>query len=100
MFHTSLLAPYHKNSIDGRVQPPPPSVVIDGDEEYEIESIVDSRKRHGTVQYLVKWVGYPLDEKSDWIDKDGLCHAKELLQEYLDKTRHTPAPKRRKTKSN
>ncbi|RZK29128.1 MAG: hypothetical protein EOO61_21125 [Hymenobacter sp.] len=94
VFHTSLLAPYHQNEIDGRVQPPPPSVVIDGDKEYEIEAIVDQRKRYGTVQYLVKWVGYPLDEKSDWINKDGLEHAKEILQEYLDKRNNLPAPKR------
>ena len=95
VFHTSLLTPYHDNNFDDRVQPPPPPVVVDGDEEYEIEKNVAERKRYGIKQYLVKWVGYPLDEKSDWINEDGLCHAKELLKEYISKNPQ-PASKRRK----
>ena len=69
VFHTSLLTPYNANKMEGRVQPPPPPVVVDGDEEYKIEKIVSSCKHYGTVQYLVKWVGYPLDKKSDWINE-------------------------------
>ena len=79
------------------MQPPPPPVVVDGDEEYEIEKIVAKRKRYGKKQYIVKWVSYPLDEKSDWINEDGLCHAKELLKEYTSNNTQ-PASKRRKRK--
>ena len=96
VFHTSLLTPYHENNIDGRVQPPPPAVVIDGDEEYEIESVVARRKHYGNIQYLVKWVGYPLNEKDNWISEDGLCHAQELLQDFLDGPNNKPLNKRRK----
>ena len=54
VFHTSLLTPYHANTIADRVQPPPPAVVIEGDKEYKIEKIVDQRKRYGRTQYLVQ----------------------------------------------
>ena len=57
VFHT-LLTPYCQNTFDNCVQPLLPAVVIDGNKEYEIEKIVDSRVCYGHTQYLVKWVGY------------------------------------------
>ena len=42
VFHASLLEIYHESTISGRSQPTPPFVEIDGCEEYEVESILDS----------------------------------------------------------
>lgn len=42
VFHVSLLSPYQA---DGRVQPPPPPLEIDGDLEYEVENVLDHRDR-------------------------------------------------------
>lgn len=39
--------------------PPPPIRRPDG-EEYEVERILDERRRKGKKQYLVKWVGIPI----------------------------------------
>ena len=95
IFHTSLLTPYRANQFADRVQEPPAPVVIDGDEEYEIERIVDYRKQRGNVQYLVKWLGYPLDKKNDWISEDGLCHAQDLLADFCNNYKSQPPNKRR-----
>jgi len=97
VFHTSLLTPYKMNTLDNRVQPPPPPVIIDGDEEFEIEKVVDCRKRYNRTQYLVKWTGYPVDEKNNWIDEDGLDNAQDILDEFLS-TYKPPKPKRKKKK--
>lgn len=32
---------------------------VDDDEEYEIEEILDCRKRNNVTEYFVKWKGYP-----------------------------------------
>ena len=96
VFHTSLLTPYHANTIDGRAQPPSPAVIIDGDEEYEIECIVNVRRYYNKLQYLVKWVGYPIDERNDWYDEDGLVHAQALLKEFKSSHNLPPAKRRRK----
>jgi hypothetical protein len=40
VFHVSLLEPYRES---GRVQPPPPPVEMEGDLEYEVESILEHR---------------------------------------------------------
>ncbi|QRV96834.1 hypothetical protein RhiJN_24852 [Ceratobasidium sp. AG-Ba] len=37
---------------------PPAEVTPNGEEEYEVEKILDSRKQHTQVQYLVHWKGY------------------------------------------
>ena len=63
----------------------PPPDLIDGEEEYEIEEILQSRK-HGRgrkIQYLVKWQGYP-DSENQWVDWDDL-HADEALADFKRK---------------
>jgi hypothetical protein len=61
-FYISLLEPYNN-----RTRPPPDllkiideSADIEGNEEWEIEEILSSRKVKGKVLYQVKWKGYPL----------------------------------------
>jgi hypothetical protein len=46
-------------------------ILVDGEEEYSVEKILDSRKfgRRRRLQYLVKWEGYP-DSDNMWVDKD------------------------------
>jgi len=56
--------------------------LIDGEEEYEVERIVNSRRfgRRRQVQYLVHWKGYPeLDDQ--WILWQDL-NAPELVVEF------------------
>jgi hypothetical protein len=61
-FHVSLLEPYN----NGTRAPPELLKIIDesedieGNEEWEIEEILVSRKVKGKVLYRVKWKGYPL----------------------------------------
>ena len=40
-----------------RADPPPPTLV-EGQEEYEVEKVLDSRIRYRRMEYLVKWRGY------------------------------------------
>ena len=62
VFHTSLLRPAAPDdlALPGQIQPPPPPVEVNGNPEYLIESIEDSRYfgRNRTVKYFVKWQGH------------------------------------------
>jgi hypothetical protein len=51
----------------------PAPELIEGEEEYSIEKILDSRwfGRRWRLQYLVKWEGYP-DSDNMWVDKDDI----------------------------
>ena len=82
MFHIDLLTPYHKTTIHGPNFMQPPPDLINGEEEYEVEEILDSRK-HGQgrkVQYLVKWKGYPSSD-NQWVNWDDM-HADEALAKF------------------
>jgi hypothetical protein len=37
---------------------PPPITLVDGEEEYEVEAILDSRMRYNHLEYLLKFKGY------------------------------------------
>jgi Chromo (CHRromatin Organisation MOdifier) domain len=82
VFHASLLTPYKETEEHGDnfVQPPPE--VIDGQEEYEVEQIMNSRQigHAQKLQYLLCWKGY-LHAHNSWQDATEV-HAPELVKEY------------------
>src|SRR5260221_10847184 len=62
----SNICPYHPDLIlEHLLDPHSNLVLIDGSEEYEVESIVDSRYRYQHLHYLVKFKGWP-DSNSEW----------------------------------
>ena len=74
------------SAIPGRTTDPPPPVQIDGDLEFEITEILDTkidRRRRCKLLYLVRWAGYEgTDEETSWITADELAHAKELVKDF------------------
>jgi hypothetical protein len=94
VFHASLLEPHHPNSLPSRstLTPPPPIVNSDGEEEYEVSSILDSRLFRGKLQYLADWVGYGPEERSwtsasDFHDDDPIVV--EFHREHPDRPSRT-----------
>jgi hypothetical protein len=65
VFHVSLLEPYKETTIPNRHQEPPPPTEVEGEDEYEIEKILDARLWRNQKQYLVKWQGYT-DADNTW----------------------------------
>ena len=52
--------------IPGRQSYPPPDLVlVDGEEEYEVEVVINSRMFRGRLQYLIHWKGYSY-EHNNW----------------------------------
>ena len=68
VFHASQLHPYKETDIHGANFTDPAPELIEGEEEYEVESVQDVR-RHGKarqLQYLIKWKGYS-DAHNSWV---------------------------------
>ena len=58
VFRVTLLKPYNADTIVEHVQhDPPPPIVCDRVEEYEVEWILDSQVFRGRLEYLVHWKG-------------------------------------------
>lgn len=103
VFHVSLLEPKKPDNF-GRQAEPQPAIVIDEEEEYEVEEILNSRIYRNKVQYLIKWKGYSMEENT-WQSLADVQHAKEAIEHFHtqnpaavrfapDKT--APAPKKPK----
>ena len=85
VFHAGLLVPYRITKEHGPDYPRPPPDVVDGEEEYEVEAILNHRSTRRRRQYLVVWKGLPSHENS-WEPEGHLKHAQTILQAY--KKRH------------
>jgi len=67
----------------------PPPIIIDGEAEWEVEEILDSRWHRRRFQYLVKWKGYGREHNS-W-ESTSKVFAPELTAEFHRK--HSGAPR-------
>lgn len=91
VFHTVKLRPYQPDSIEGRPVPKRPNPVIkNGQPEWDVEYIKNSRIRYKKLEYLVKWKGYP-QEESTWEPKENLKNAKQAISDFHKA--HPQAPK-------
>jgi transposase InsO family protein len=79
VFHVSRLSPWHDNGL--HKPPPPEPVVVQGEEEYEVDSIIDSRVYRHQLQYLVCWKGYGEGENT-WEPAKNLSHAKKAIAKF------------------
>jgi len=82
VFHTSKLAQYSESTIHGQKSTAPPLTLIQGQEEWEVERVLDLRQRHGKNEYLVRWKGYTQGDDT-WEPEENLQNAGKKLQEYL-----------------
>ncbi len=81
-FHVSLLEPYH-NRDGGDASEPfmQAPELIDDDELWEVEEVIDKVKNKEGVWYKVKWTGWG-EEYNQWLPDSELDGANELTRAY------------------
>ena len=87
VFHVSQLEPAIPNTILNCVQPPPLPIEIEGEPEYKIAEILDSKinwcHHNCKLLYLVRWLGYEgMDEETSWLLATELGHASNLVSDF------------------
>jgi hypothetical protein len=85
VFHATLLRPYKENETYGQNFTQPPPELLEGEEVYEIETILNHRKRGRGYQYYVKWRGYPISDAT-WEPEHSFSDDGDILTHY--KLRH------------
>ena len=89
VFNIVKLTPALEDPIQGQQpQPPPLPKIIDGEEEWVVEEILDSRVVNCKLRYLVKWEGFGIEHNSCefWDD----IHALDLVANFHQKHSGTP----------
>lgn len=91
VFHVSLLKPFHDGRAAFPLRPmpdrPPPDILPDGEEAWEVERILNKRERRvgrdrsKRVEYLVKWKGYA-DHDNTWEPVSNLRYAQGRIEEF------------------
>jgi len=71
----------YKPQVEGQKKTPPKLVIIEGEEKFEIEKIINKRTVRGKKKFLVRWKGYTAEEDT-WESRENLENAKELVEEY------------------
>ena len=87
-----LLEPYRPSTIPDRIPPmPPPIELDDGREEYEVDEIVDSKISRNQLYYLIKWMGYGIDEHS-WQRATNVTNANDAIRRFHLRYPRKPGP--------
>ncbi|KAF8704727.1 hypothetical protein RHS03_06030, partial [Rhizoctonia solani] len=80
VFYVGLLSKSHKSPSQPFPEQPPPET-IEGEEEYEVEQIIDSKQQRGKWFYLIKWKGYGPEDNS-WEPEELLEHSQEEIKRF------------------
>ena len=91
VFHVSLLEPYHQSHLPGRQQPEPPPIEVEGQPEFEVKEILDSKVSNGQLLYYVDWEGYGPTGRQ-WEPAEHLQHSPEVVAAYHKRYPRRPSP--------
>lgn len=79
VFDVSLLSPLITHPVPGQATPPPPPVEIDNETEWEVESLLETRRRGRQLQCLVKYTG---DYTPTWQPASDVANSPELVAQF------------------
>ena len=81
VFNVVKLTAAEDDPIFGRhIPPPPPPEIIDGEEEWVVEEVLDSKMVNWKLRYLIKWKDFGIEHNS-WEPWDNV-HAPELIADF------------------
>ena len=84
VFHVSVLRKHNLDTITQQKQNLPAPVEVEGESEWEVEEVLDCRRRGKKLEYLVSWKGYGKGDNS-WEPEAHLNNCKRIVKEFKAK---------------
>jgi len=93
VINIELLKPYTDPALNfpQRKLDQPPPIELEGFLEYEVEEVLDFRRKGRSIEYFVKWKGYAEYENS-WEPLANLHNCLEFIEEYHEKSKMVKPP--------
>ncbi|KAL0148771.1 hypothetical protein M9458_055949 [Cirrhinus mrigala] len=96
-FHVSLFKPAGPpegvENLDETASQGPSPIIMDGEEVYRVNAILDSRRQRGHLEYLVDWEGFGPEERS-WVASGDILDPS-LTTDFHSNHPDRPAPRGR-----
>jgi len=87
----------YKDQVEGQKKERPAPVIIEGEEEYEVEKILNKKKFRGKDWYLVWWKGY-MTEEDMWEPRENLGNMEDLVKEFKEEYGEIGRAKKRRNR--
>jgi hypothetical protein len=81
VFNMVYLTKAHDDPIPGCQHVPAAPIIVEGEEEYKVEEILNSRMFRRQLQYLVKWKGYSTLHNS-WEPAKNIANAQSQVRKF------------------
>ena len=91
VFHASLLRLDPDDPLPNQIAPALPPVIVNNEEAWQVEKVLDSRYYYGRLSYRVAWVGHLPDPT--WYPAENFDDAAELIQEFYTAYPCKPKPR-------
>ncbi|MBW0565362.1 hypothetical protein O181_105077 [Austropuccinia psidii MF-1] len=93
LFRVSLLEPVKHSIIPNRHQLPPPPVLVEEQEEWEVAQVLDSKLKRGNLWYSVEWKGLSEDpERTTWEPASNLTNSPDFVKDLHSLYPDKPGP--------
>ena len=79
VFHVSLLEPASTDPLPGQVNSNPPRIEVEDEILWQVEEVLDSRRRRKKLEYLIKWIG---DHHPTWEPVSNLSQMPDMLANF------------------
>ncbi|MBW0591746.1 hypothetical protein O181_131461 [Austropuccinia psidii MF-1] len=93
IFHVSLLEPVKQSTIPNRHQLPPPPVLVEEQEKWEMTQVLDSKLKRGKLWYLLECKGFSEDpERTTWEPASDRTNLPDLVKDLHSLYPDKPGP--------